>query len=139
MPTITVTDEFYQLLQQRAQATDCTPDDVLEFILWQEFAARQNRNISTPPLTKPTSKYALEHDIYQRNVEVFSRALPDLLETHKGEYVAIRHEQIVGFGHDPTALWQEIRNTYGTGGGLLVTQVSTMANFVLTSPYFRRW
>src|SRR2546423_922403 len=112
MPTITITDEFYQLLQHRAQTTDCTPDDVLEFILWQEFAAGQNSDASSPPLTKPTSKYALEHDIYQHNIAAFSRMLPDLLESHKGEYVAIRHEQVVGFGQDPAALWQEVRTRY---------------------------
>jgi hypothetical protein len=138
MTNITISDEFYRLLERKAQATNSTPEDVLEFILWQEFTSGQSRQASELGLTKPTSPYALEYELYQRNIATFSRLLPELLREHQGEYVAIRDEQVVGFGHDATALWQTTREKYESSGGLLVTKVSTTANHMLTSPHFRR-
>jgi hypothetical protein len=77
------------------------------------------------------SRYAIEHDIYERNLKLFDRLLPELLKEHKGEYVAIRHEQVVGFGNDLWALQEKIRNDYGPGGGLLVAQVSRALGYIL--------
>lgn len=139
MPTITISDEFYRLLERKAQATNSVPEDVLEFILWNEFTSGQARQTLELGLTKPTSPYALEYELYQRNIAAFSRLLPELLREHQDEYVAIRNEQVVGFGHDATTLWQTTRDQYDSSGGLLVTKVSTMAHHMLTSPHLRRY
>ncbi len=61
-----------------------------------------------PPLglPKPTSKWDAEY-------EAFLRLLPELLKTHRDQYVAIHEGKVVGSGTDQLAVAMEAYREYG--------------------------
>ena len=56
-------------------------------------------------LTAPgIEETAAPHSKWEREYQAFRRLLPQLLTTHRGRYVAIHEEQVVGSGDDKLAL-----------------------------------
>src|SRR5690242_13255489 len=49
------------------------------------------------PMTPPPSKWAREY-------QAFRRLLPELLPTHRGQYVAVHDEQVIASGPDKLAV-----------------------------------
>jgi hypothetical protein len=49
----------------------------------------------------------------EREYRAFRRLLPDLLSTHRGKYVAVHEEQVVGSGEDKVALALSVYAQYG--------------------------
>jgi hypothetical protein len=79
------------------------------------FAARQGMmhlsRLEVPPLSDPITQPAVVLDLpaepvdkWEREYRAFLRLLPELLRTHRGKYVAVHEEQIVGSGDDKVAL-----------------------------------
>jgi hypothetical protein len=122
MPTITISDETYHLLEQQAKITQRTPEDVLNDVLRRELSPYPDA-ISTSVPEVPASHHAAELALARHNYAIFKQRLPELLKEHAGEFVALRHGQIVGFGKDKKALWYQIRNQYGSSG-ILVMEVT---------------
>ena len=122
MPTITISDDVYQLLEQRAQMTQRTPEDILNDVVRRELSPYP-RVIASSASETPASHHATEVALAQHNYTIFRQQLPELLKEHAGEYVAIRHGQIVGFGQDKKALWYQTRDQFGPGG-ILVMEVT---------------
>ena len=50
---------------------------------------------------------------WEREYRAFLRLLPDLLQTHRGKYVAIHNEQVVDSGDDPIALIKAVHSRIG--------------------------
>jgi hypothetical protein len=59
-----------------------------------------------PPPSPPKAKW-------QREYHAFLRLLPELLQTHRGRYVAIHDEQVVDSGEDELALASRVWAKYG--------------------------
>ena len=59
-----------------------------------------------PHAPRPQSKW-------EREFEAFRRLLPELLRTHRGQYVAIHNEQVVDSGPDPIALIKRVHARIG--------------------------
>lgn len=53
------------------------------------------------------------HNKWEREYRAFQRLLPELLQTHRGKYVAIHNEQVVETGDDPIALIKQVHARYG--------------------------
>jgi hypothetical protein len=122
MPTITVSADVYQLLERQAQITRRTAEEVLDDVVRRELSPYPGR-IATSTSGTPASHHAAETALAQHNYTIFRQQLPELIKEHAGEYVAIRHGSIVGFGQDKKALWYQIREQYGPGG-ILVMEVT---------------
>lgn len=52
---------------------------------------------------------------FERERRAFFRLLPDLLKTHRGQYVAIHNEQVVGSGPDRLKLALEVQGRVRSG------------------------
>jgi hypothetical protein len=122
MHTINISDEVYRLLEERARAMRCAPDDLLNDIIQKAFSP------SSDPAPVSPQNGQVSHRVYEeaqakQNFAVFQQRLPELLKEHAGEYVAFRHGNIVGYGKDKKALWYEIREQYGPGS-ILVMEVT---------------
>jgi len=50
---------------------------------------------------------------WEREYRAFQRLLPGLLKTHRGKYVAVHEERVVGSGDDEIALTMGIYAKYG--------------------------
>jgi hypothetical protein len=122
MPTITISDDVYQLLEQQAKMTQRTPEDILNEVVRRELSPYPGA-IAPSASEMPASHHATEVAIAQHNYTIFRQQLPELLKEHAGEFVALRHGQIVGFGRDKKALWHQTRGQYGPGG-ILVMEVT---------------
>ncbi len=61
-----------------------------------------NPELTGPPPTK-----------WEREYQAFLRLLPDLLTTHRGQYVAVHDERVVGSGADKLAVLLRAYETYG--------------------------
>ncbi|NJO84210.1 MAG: hypothetical protein HC828_16430 [Blastochloris sp.] len=123
MRIITISDETYAVLEQQARTTGRHIDDILDDIVHQTFGG-ESCTPATPPKPQPNSDHANEQVFLQRNLATFNRLLPELLNDHADEYVALRHGEVVGFSHDKRALWREVYDTHGRGG-ILIMQVTT--------------
>ena len=56
-------------------------------------------------LPAPSLEFALApRTKWEREYQAFRRLLPELLRTHKGQFVAIHEEQVVGSGDNKLAL-----------------------------------
>ena len=134
MPTITISDKIYRLLEQRARMTQCAVDDVLDDVLQRELSPYPDA-ISASATDLPPSHYATEIALAERNYAIFKQQLPELVKEHAGEYVAFRYGKIAGFGQDKKALWRQIREQYGPGGILVmqITETPHMMNLPLQS------
>ncbi len=53
--------------------------------------------------------------IFQREKQAFKRLRPELLKTHRGQYVVIREEKAVLFGHNKTKLAEQAYSEFGYG------------------------
>src|SRR5262245_59419554 len=115
MPTVTISEKAYQLLEQRAQMTQRSLDDVLDDVLQRELSPYPDVISASVPETT-ASHYAAELALARHNYASFKQQLPELLKEHAGEYVAFRHGEIVDFGQDKKTLWHQIREQYGPGG-----------------------
>lgn len=60
---------------------------------------------------------------FEREKAAFFRLLPDLLATHRGQYVAIHDEQVVDSGPDQTEVAVRVLDRLG-GGDIYVGLVS---------------
>jgi len=104
---IELDDDLYAMIEAQAKLREVSPS-----ILAQQILRRQLDELQQPIL--PDS---------QRNWDEFCSKLPDLLQTHAGQYVAITKGQIVGFGGDRIALLKDMRSQYGRIH-ILVTKVT---------------
>jgi len=59
-------------------------------------------DLNPPPRTK-----------WEREYQAFKRLLPELLKTHRGQYVAVHDEQVVDSGDDPIALILRVHGQHG--------------------------
>jgi hypothetical protein len=134
MPTITISDKIYRLLEQRARKSQRTFDDVLNDVLRRGLSPYPDTIATSPQETLP-SHYAAEVALARHNYKIFKQQLPELLKEHADEYVAFRHGQLVGFGQDKKALWHQIREQYGSGGILVmhVTETPRVINLPFRS------
>jgi hypothetical protein len=134
MPTITIADDTYHLLERQAQLTEQTPEDILNDVLRRQLSPYPDV-ISTPAPEKAASRHATELALAQHNYTIFIQRLPELLKEHSGDYVALRRGQIVGFGQDKKALWYQTREQYGPGGILVmeVTETPRLVNLSFRS------
>ena len=131
MPTVTISDEAYHLLERQAQITQRKLEDVLDDVLRQELSPYPDA-ISPSALDAPASRHAAELALARSNYAIFKQRLPELLKEHAGDYVALRHGQIVGFGPDKKALWYQIREQHGPGG-ILVMEVTETPSVIHVS------
>ena len=122
MPTIYLSDDVYQLLERQAQATQCSPEKLLDDVMRRELSPYPSE-IATPKTS--ASHQATEVALAQHNYTIFREQLSELLKEHAGEFVALRHGQIVGFGQDKKALWHHTREHYGPGGILVLEVIET--------------
>jgi hypothetical protein len=60
--------------------------------------------ICDPPVLGPVAPPTK----WEREYRVFQRLLPSLLQTHRGQYVAIHDEQVVDSGEDEIALTRRV-------------------------------
>jgi hypothetical protein len=58
------------------------------------------------PPQPPTGKF-------EREARAFLRLLPELLKTHRGQYVAVHEEKVVDSGDDEIALAMRVWDKYG--------------------------
>ncbi len=58
---------------------------------------------------------ALEHGQFDRERRAFGRLKPQLLETHRGQYVVIRGGKAVSFGPNKAKLAKETYERFGYG------------------------
>lgn len=128
MPTITISDDLYQLLEQQAQITQRTPEEILDDLVRRELSPYP-MEIASSALGMAASHHATEVALAQHNYTIFRQQLPELLKGHVGEFVALWHGQIVGFGQDKKILWSQIRSQYGPGG-ILVMEVTETPRIV---------
>jgi hypothetical protein len=133
MPTITISDDVYQLLEQQAQLIGCAPDELLDHFIRQQFAPApdNSQQLST---ASSASYHATERALAEQNLEAFKQLLPDLLQNHKDEYVAIRHGYVVGFGPDGKTLWYKMCARHGVGGILVMKVTDTPRIIHISSP-----
>ncbi len=131
MSTITISDQFYQLLERRANMTGCSPEEVIEYMIWQHLSPPSHPKVPKNRISEPDSNYAAEVATYIRNAALFEQLLPELLQEHNGECVAIRNEQVVGFNTDWEELQREILEKHGPGGGLFIITVSKFSRLLL--------
>lgn len=57
----------------------------------------------------------IERPKWQRDYEVFLRLLPELLKTHRGQYVAIHDGQLVETGEDRVEVVLRVWDRFGYG------------------------
>src|SRR5436190_23147806 len=50
---------------------------------------------------------------WERERRAFLRLLPELLRTHRGQFVAVHDEQVVDSGDDPIALIKRVHARFG--------------------------
>jgi hypothetical protein len=65
------------------------------------------------PAPEIESSAPVEPSKWEREKRAFRRLLPDLLKTHRGQYVAIHNEQVVGSGPDQFELARESYQRFG--------------------------
>jgi len=65
------------------------------------------------PAPEIHSPAPVEPSKWEREQQAFRRLLPDLLKTHRGQYVAIHNEQVVGSGPDQFELARESYQRFG--------------------------
>src|SRR5215212_2009508 len=104
MRAIKISDHSYRLLEQRARALDRSPEDVLDDLVQKELSSN-SAEASLYHQNGQSSHRVLEEMLARQNFAVFQQRLPELLKEHAGEYAAMRHGEIVGFGHDKKLLW----------------------------------
>jgi hypothetical protein len=105
---IELDDDLYAMIEAQAKLREIPPS-----ILAQQMLHRQLDELQQQ--ISPES---------QRNWDIFCDKLPDLLQTHAGQCVAIANGQIVGFGGDRIALLKDMRSQYGRIH-ILVTEVTS--------------
>jgi Family of unknown function (DUF5678) len=105
---IELDDDLYAMIEAQAKLRDVSPSSLAQQMLRRQLDELQQR-------ISPES---------QRNWDIFCGKLPDLLQTHAGEYVAIANGQIVGFGRDRIVLLKDMRSQYGRIH-ILVTEVTS--------------
>ena len=64
-------------------------------------------------LTHRTSQPSSINSIFERERAAFQRLLPELLESHRGEWVAIVDEQLVEFGSSFSSVIVRVRQRFG--------------------------
>ena len=84
--------------------------------------------LSTLP---PSSKW-------QREYQAFLRLFPELLRSHRNQYVAIHGEQVVDSGDDPIALIKRVHARIGYVP-IHVDQVTDQAPAPLRIPHYREY
>jgi hypothetical protein len=134
MPTITISDDVYQLLERQAQSIGCAPDELLNHLIRQQFAPAPDINAQQPSTASSASYHATEQALAEQNLATFKQLLPDLLQAHKDEYVAIRHGDVVGFGPNGKTLWYKMCARYGVGGILVMKVTDTPRVAHISSP-----
>lgn len=67
-------------------------------------------DIHPAPSLKPKDE---PEDKWQRELRAFRRLLPELLATHRGKYVAIHNEQVVGSGDDIVTVAMDVYWKHG--------------------------
>ena len=72
------------------------------------------------PMSEPTILSAMTVELtapspnkWEREYQAFLQCLPDLLKTHRGQYVAFHGGQMVDSGDDELALASRVWNKYG--------------------------
>jgi predicted transcriptional regulator len=105
--TIELDDDLYAKIEAQAKLREISPTLLIRQILRSQ-------------LDEFRQLYSADS---QRNWAAFRRQLPDLLQTHVGQYVAIVNGQIVGYGNDRIALLKDMRAQYGRLH-ILVTEVT---------------
>jgi hypothetical protein len=63
----------------------------------------------------PPKEFSKSFIIFQREKRTFERLKPQLLKTHRGQYVVIRGEKAVMFGDNKTELAKQAYEKFGYG------------------------
>ena len=74
---------------------------------------------------------------WQREYQAFLRLLPELLRSHRNQYVAIHGEQVVDSGPDPIALIKRVHARIGYVP-IHVDQVTDQPPAPLRIPHYQR-
>jgi len=107
MTTVELDEDLYATIEELAKLREVPPSLLIQQMLRSQlYEARE--------LHPPDS---------QRNWDVFRSKLPELLQTHAGQCVAIADGRILGFSADRIALLKEMRARYGHIH-ILVTEVT---------------
>ncbi len=75
------------------------------------WSARMNETEIQPAPVIPAP--ATGDEKFRREQEAFRRLLPQLLPTHRGQYVAVHGGQVVGSGPDPVEVARAAYATFG--------------------------
>ena len=75
---------------------------------------------------------------WEREYQAFLRLLPELLRSHRSQYVAIHGEQVVDSGDDPIALIKRVHARIGYVP-IHVDQVSDQPASPLRIPHYREY
>ena len=107
MTTVELDEDLYATIEELAKLREVSPALLIQQMLRSQlYEGRQMH---------PTDS--------QQNWDVFRSKLPDLLQTHAGQCVAIAGGHILGFSTDRIALLKEMRAQYGHIH-ILVTEVT---------------
>jgi hypothetical protein len=89
-----------------------------------------------PPPVLSTS--APSSSKWEREYQAFLRLLPELLRSHRSQYVAIHEEQVVDSGDDPIALIKRVHARIGYVP-IHVDQVTDQPPAPLRIPHYREY
>lgn len=107
--SIQIEDDLYAALERQAQALGLSPVTLAHQLLQTQLMGSSRHQSPT----------------FQRNWMAFQEALPTLLQTLAGHYVAFFNGQLVGSGEDRSVLMKEMYAKYGYVS-MLITQVTAM-------------
>src|SRR5436190_14299938 len=107
MTTVELDEDLFATIEELAKLRAVSPALLIQQMLRRQLSeARQSQ--------APDS---------QRNWEIFRAMLPNLMQTHAGEYVAIADGHILGFSADRIALLKDMRAQHGHIH-ILVTEIA---------------
>jgi hypothetical protein len=86
-------------------------------------------SLSRPPA--PVNKW-------EREYQAFLRLIPQLLQTHRGKFVALHGEQVVDSGDDPIALIKRVHARHGYVP-IHVDQVTDQPAAPIRIPHYREY
>lgn len=104
---IELDDDLYVVLKERAQTFGLSPDILAQRLLRTHLAGVKNVQSVT----------------FRRNLAAFQRKLPELLQTHAGQFVAFLDGELVGIRENIDDLRKEMYAKYGYIN-MLITEVT---------------
>lgn len=118
MPTITLDPTLYRWVEQAAQETQTTPEEVLVEALRRHLWELDRRKIA-----EESKAYRRQH--------------ADLKARYLGQYIAMLKGEVVDHDADFQALWQRVRQRFGRTP-VLITQVGEEPETILARRGFRQ-